>query len=198
MVPSFKKGSTVDTLAAITQRYSCRDYAPTPVPAATLHQIGAAGLHAPSAVNRQPWRVITVSDPALIAELEQAGMAALQARDKDGYDRIMGRGGRLLYGAPALVIIARDTAASNYSTYDVGIVAAHIALAATALGVNNVIAAMPGSVLVAPGGEDLSRRLGIPEGFEFGLSVLLGYAAGAPGAQHAVDLSKLIEVRDAG
>ena len=187
----------MDTLDAIKQRYSCRDFAPTPVPAATLHQIGAAGLHAPSAVNRQPWRIITVADPALIAEFERAGLAALQARDKEGYDRVMGRGGRILYGATAVVIIARATEASNYSKYDVGIVAAHIALAATALGVDNVVAAMPGGALTVPGSEDLARRLGIPEGFEFGLSVLLGYAAGAPGAQHAVDLNKLIEVRDA-
>ncbi|MDR1512969.1 MAG: nitroreductase family protein, partial [Propionibacteriaceae bacterium] len=179
-----------ETLEAIRARHACRSYSDEPVPAETLRTIAEAGLRAPSAMNRQPWRVIAVSNQGLIAELEAAGSAALQAADPAAHDRIKGRGGKLLYNCQALVIVAQQVGVEGFpASMDVGIVASHVSLAATSLGVDNVIAALPGFGLRGEGGAELASRLGVPEGFEFAISILLGHAAGDPGTQHETDWS---------
>jgi nitroreductase len=184
-----------DVLDVIARRSACRAYQPKPVPAQILAQIADAGLRAPSAVDRQPWRIICVSDAGLLADLEAAGLAALRAADPSGFDRIQSRGGRLLYGAPAMMVLAEQPVTGAYSAdLDIGILASHIVLAATSLGVNSCIAAMPRVALDAPNGPDLGARLRIPEGFTFALSVLLGYAQGEPKQPHAIDPAKVITI----
>jgi nitroreductase len=183
-----------DTLTSIKTRYACRAYTDQPVPAGTLKAIAEAGLAAPSAMNRQPWRIIAVSNPEAIAALETAAIEALKAADQAGYERIMSRGGKMLYGAPALILIAEQTGVGGFpASMDVGIVASHIALAARSLGVDSVIAALPGFAFRGPAGPQLRALFQIPDGFDFSVSVLLGYAA-APGAPHQPDESKLIVV----
>ena len=182
-------------LDAIHQRYSCRHFQPTPIPAETLAAIAEAGLHAPSATDRQPWRIICVTDPEAIADIEQAGFATLKEMDPAGYDRIVGRGGRLLYGSPALILLLQQEVGGLVKPdLDTGILTAHIALAAQGLGVNSCIAALTAYAFEGPGAEERKARLGFPEGFHFVVSVLLGYESGEPKAPHAPDPSKIITV----
>jgi nitroreductase len=184
-----------DTLEAIRSRYACRSFADTPVPPDVLHTIAEAGLHSPSAVNGQPWRIISIARPDIIARLETAGLAALKTVDEAGYQRILDRGGKILYNAQALIIVAQAELHAPFPpAMDVGIVAAHLALAATSLGVNCCIAALPGFAFQTAEGPELKQLAGIPDGFGFGICVLLGYAAGDPGKQHEPDPAKLIEI----
>jgi len=184
--------TTIDTLEAINTRYSCRAFRDTPVPDAILRQVAEAGLRAPSAVNRQPWRIVVVTDRSVLDEIDRAGLAALSAADPAGHARVLARGGGLLYGAPALVIIAGEPLTTPYPVAtDVGIVASHIVLAATALGLNSCVAAMPGAAFQGEAGPALRARL-LPEGFDFALSVMLGYATAPGGTPHAPDPAKLI------
>jgi len=52
----------METLQALLDRRSVRRYQRQPVPAAHLHQILEATRQAPSAMNRQPWRLVVVGD----------------------------------------------------------------------------------------------------------------------------------------
>ncbi|MCL1841563.1 MAG: nitroreductase family protein [Propionibacteriaceae bacterium] len=184
-----------DVLDAMVRRSACRAFLPTPVPADTLATIAEAGLHSPSAVDRQPWRIICVTDQGLLHDIEIAGLGALRTADPAGADRIASRGGRLLYGAPAVMMLVEEPIEGPYGPdLDVGILAAHIALAAQSLGVNSCIAAMPGVALSSPAGPDLRRRLHVPDGFRFGLSVLLGYADGPVKQPHEIDPAKVITI----
>jgi len=184
-----------EVLDAMARRSACRAFLPTPVPTETLAAIAQAGLHAPSAVDRQPWRIICVTDASLLHDLETAGLGVLREVDPAGADRIASRGGRLLYGAPAVMILAEQQIEGPYGPdLDVGILAAHIALAAQSLGVNSCIAAMPGVGLNSPAGPGLRERLRIPDGFHFALSVLLGYADGEPKRPHEIDPAKVITI----
>jgi len=171
----------------IAARYSCRDFSDEPVADDVLSAILTAGLHAPSAINKQPWRIIAVRDRALLDDIEAAGLAAL---GPDDAARITSRGGKMMYNANVMVVIAGQQVNSPYPDTDCGIVASHIALAAASLGVNSCIAAMPGHALVGEGGPALRSRMGMPDGFHFTISVLLGHAAGAPHAGHDIDPSK--------
>lgn len=183
--------TTIDTFDAIATRYSCRAYQDKPVPIEVLTKIAEAGLRAPSARNRQPWRLIVITDQAILNEIEQAGLETIKATDAEEYARVQARDGTLMYKAPAVIIIAEQTLDGPYPvSTDVGIVASHITLAATALGVANCIAARPKMGFTGEYGQALTAKY-LPQGFEFGLSVLLGYSAQEGGTQHEPDPAKL-------
>ena len=182
-------------LETIAQRYSCRHFQPRPVPAETLSAIAEAGLHAPSATDRQPWRILVLTNAEAIADLEAAGLAALRQADPAGYERIQGRGGRLLYGAPAVILVLQQELPGIVKAdLDSGILTATIALAAQGLGVNSCIAALTGHAFAAADGQARKQSLGFPEGFDFVVSVLLGYESAEPKAPHAIDPAKVITI----
>jgi nitroreductase len=184
-----------DTLNLIAQRYACRSFLDTAVPAADLRQIVQAGLQAPSAMNQQPWRIIAITDKTVLEALDSAGLARLKQFDAAGYQRIIDRGGRLLYGAPAALLIAVEERPGPLSPLvDAGIVASHLLIAATALGYQSCPVALLQAALAGPDGEPLRQQLEFPTGFNFALAILVGHGAIA-GQQHPVDWSKLIEIK---
>lgn len=184
--------TTSETLDIIARRYSCRAFSDKPVPDDVLDAILTAGLHAPSANNKQPWRLVVVRDKALIEQVDAAGVAALKEKDPAGYERTMGRGGQMLYNTPVLILIAEQLIDSPYPDLDCGILASHLVLAAASLGVDSCIAGMPRNSFAGDDGAALAKRVGIPDGFRFALSVMLGYAAGDARPGHDIDRTKII------
>jgi len=57
----------------VASRFSCRAYRPDPVPREAVEQILEAARLAPSACNKQPWRFVVATDPALRARLLDEG-----------------------------------------------------------------------------------------------------------------------------
>lgn len=72
-------------LARITTRRTVRDFSPEPVPLALVENAIRAAALAPSGANRQPWRFVVVSDPAVKSEIR----AAAEAEEKESYERRM-------------------------------------------------------------------------------------------------------------
>jgi len=186
--------ATSETLDVIARRYTCRAFSGKPVPDDVVDAILTAGLHAPSANNRQPWRLIAIRDRALIEAIDDAGVAAIKASDPGAYERTMGRGGKMLYGTPFMVVIAEQVMDSPYPDLDCGIVASHLVLAAASLGVDSCIAGMPRAAFAGEADAALAERIGMPDGFRFSLSVLFGYAAGEARPGHEIDPGKIIQV----
>lgn len=183
-----------DMLTTIARRYSCRDFTDQTLSEEQLQALALAAVQSPSARNRQPWRVIMVPNKALICEMDAEGMRVLQQmEDRSGYDRIMERGGRLFYNAPCMVMLPID-ASNKAAGMDCGIVAQTVALAAASLGLNSVICGMARLAFAGGRAEEFRQRLGFPEGYEFGVSVLLGYER-SPGTPHEADLAKISYVR---
>ncbi len=167
-----------ETLNVIAKRYSCRDYKDEIPPDDLLKAIAEAAIQAPSGMNRQAWRVIVVKDSALIEDMEAEGMSYLSGMaDKSAYDKIMAAGGRLFYGAPCMIVVPINPAQYAPALIDCGILCQNIALAATSLGIANIMCGFTG-LAFASGlrAEEFSKRLGFPDGYAFGCSVLLGYA----------------------
>ncbi len=180
-----------ETLKVIAERYTCRDYRGEMPPDELLRAIAAAAVQAPSGMNRQAWRVIVVKNGELMREMEKEGMARLAAlEDQALYSRIMERGGRLFYGAPAMIVVPIDPAQYAPALMDCGILCENIALAATSLGIANVICGLTGFAFSGDRAEEFQRRLGFPEGYAFGCSVLLGYA-NTTRAPHTPDMDKI-------
>lgn len=176
-----------ETLKTIQNRYSCRSFTGEAIEQEILEAIALAGVQAPSAMNQQPWEIVVIRDKALIDEMDAAVMEMLSKQeDKSTYDRLMSRGGKLFYNAPCIYVVVKKAGTG----LDCGIVTENIALAASSLGLGNVICGLMRLVFDTTKGERFKERI-IPEGYEFGMSVLVGYATNANGTPHEPDVSKI-------
>jgi nitroreductase len=161
-----------------------------------LRTIAEAALAAPSGVNRQLWRIIVVKNKELLDELETEGMKNIAAfPDKAMYERIMSRGGKVYYNAPCQIVIPIGIAEpAGAELFDCGIVAQNVALAATALGIDSLICGLIAFAFAGEKREYFNKRLGFPEGYEIGISVLLGYAETPGGKPHELDFNKITTI----
>ena len=178
-----------ETIKTIMERYSCRDFADTPLTDKQIKALVDAALAAPSALNRQPWHIIVITDKTLIEELDAEGMSILRAaEDQSGYERIKSRGGKIFYNAPCMIIAASD--GSDYTVMDCGILSQNVTLAAHSLGLGSVICGMAGVPLNGPRGDELKKRLQFPDGYGFGIAVLVGTAKTGK-ESHELDKNKV-------
>ncbi|MDR0952160.1 MAG: nitroreductase family protein [Oscillospiraceae bacterium] len=181
---------TNDTLKTIAERFSCRGYNASPVEREKLDAIARAAMSSPSAINLQPWRLVVITDAELIAQMDEAGMQLLRDTGEDEmYKRFMERGGKLFYNAPVMFLILKQHIAS--AELDCGIVSENIALAASSLGLGNVICGMARLPFECPKGEYFKEKVGFGnDGWEFGMGVLVGYGLVSK-EPHAPDMSKV-------
>lgn len=75
----------MNTLQAIATRRSIRRFKDSPLPDEVLQSILAAGIQAPSGMNRQPWRFIVVKGDkrAEMVRVMRAGIAKAKAQGED-------------------------------------------------------------------------------------------------------------------
>ena len=182
-----------EVLKTIAERYSCRDFESTPLTDEQIKALVEAALQSPSARNMQPWHVIVITDKALIEEFDAEGLRCLgEAEDKTYYETIKARGGNLFYDAPCMIMVASD--GSFYSSMDCGILSQNIALAAHSLGLGSVIVGLSGIPLAGPRGEEFKKRMKFPNGYGFGISILVGKVkTGKP--PHDLDMSKVTYIK---
>ena len=183
----------LDTIQTILTRYSCRDFTDKIPPDEDLQTIAKAAVAAPSGMNRQLWRVIVVKNRELIREMEAEALHNIaQLPDQSIIERVRSWGGKLFYDAPCLVMVPVGQAElAGAELFDCGIVTQNISLAATSLGIDNLICGMIRFTFAGAKGPEFKKRLGFPEGYEDGIAVLLGYAANPGGQPHQPDLSKI-------
>jgi len=128
-------------------------------------------------------------DKALIDEMDAEGMNILAAaEDKSGYERIKSRGGKLFYGAPCMIMVASD--GSGAAPMDCGILSQNVSLAAHSLGLGSVICGMAGIPLSGPRGDAYKKRMQFPDGYGFGIAILIG-TANSGKAPHELDMNKV-------
>ena len=176
-----------ETLKTIAQRYSCRAYDGKAIKKDKLGAIALAAVQSPSAMNRQPWQINIITDKNFIDEMDADGMKILsEAEDKSAYERFMNRGGKLYYNAPCMFLILKKPG----TDCDIGIVSENISLAASSLGLGNVICGMAAIPFNGAKGELFKQRAGFSEDWEFGMAVLVGYAEKS-GTPHEPDMSKI-------
>jgi len=164
-----------DVLKTIAERNSCRNFSPSPISDQHVDALVAAALASPSALNRQPWHIIAITDKALIEEMDAYAMEVMKGQNPDGYKRMMDRGGTIFYNAPCIIVVAKGNDA-DYTILDCGIVSQSIALAAHSLGLGNVICGMARMPFSGEKGEYFKNRVNMPEGYSFGISVCVGTA----------------------
>lgn len=181
-----------DTLKTIADRYSCRSFTDQEIGCDDIQAIAEAAIAAPSGMNRQNWQIIVVKNKALIAEMDAEGMRVMsEFPDKTMLERMKSRGGKLFYNAPCMVFIAvKESFPKGAELIDLGIVAQNISLAATSLGIDNCHCGLVAFCFVGVKAAEFKKKLQIPQGYEIGLAVLLGYGK-EQGAPHVPDKSKI-------
>lgn len=183
-----------EVLKTIHERYSCRGYSAEMPTDAQLDAIARAAITAPSSMNRQCWRVIIVRDQSLLKEMEDEALKQLAKwQDAPVSERGERRSTAIFHGAPCLVVIPMKQEGRPAAELDCGIVAQTIALAASSLGLGNVICGLTALAFWGDKGAYFREKLQFPEGFEFGTSVVLGYPEKTK-PPHEVDESKILYI----
>jgi nitroreductase len=122
-----KEGTNVkDTFSVIHSRKSVRSFTGKPVDRAALEKIVRAGMAAPTAVNRQPWSFVIVTDKGKLEQLA-AGLP---------YAKMLSRAG-------AAIIVCSDPreafdGSREFAVIDASLAGENILLAIEALGLGGV------------------------------------------------------------
>ena len=165
-----------EVINAIMARRSIRQYHQIPVGRDTLMQIMTCGINAANGQNKQSWEVRVVDNPAILVQIQDlmaAGNPALPA------DMVRG----CMRGAPVMTFIARDLS-YDFSSYDCGLLAGNVMLAAQSLGVGSICLGSPVRFINdAENSAEILALLGLSEGYELCLCVGLGYANETPAAK---------------
>jgi len=156
------------------QRYSVRDYKPDAIDPSLLDQVLSAGQIAPTAANRQPFKIIVIHTKEKKDELLKI------------YNRAWFSEAPIVLcgcGIPEQSWIRAD--GKSYLDVDIAIVMDHISLAAANLGL--------GTCWVASFDVDAARKiLHIPSEVEPIIMMSLGYPAGSPGEKERKSLDELV------
>lgn len=176
-------------LQAIMDRRSIRSYRPGQVPADMLDTILGAAQAAPSARNTQPWHLTAVQDAALLARVNEAFRAqALLQAPPDMRETVADPAYSVFHHAPTVVFIScPELSGMRYAQTDCGIAAENMALAAHALGLGSVILGMPRMAFEGPEADDLREALAFPAGYDYILSIAIGFPAASKDAHPVLD-----------
>jgi len=163
-------------LDLVRRRYSARAYRPDPVPDDLLAAVLEAGRLAPTAANKQPFRIIVVQTHGRESELRRI-------YDRDWFVQ-----------APLVLCVCAVRAEAwrrtmhdgrSHADVDAAIVMDHLILAAADLGL--------GTCWIAAFDPDAAREvLAIPEDAEPMLFTPLGFAADAPRPKERRPLEELV------
>ncbi len=154
----------METIKAISTRYSCRAFNDSPVEESILRDIVAAGSLA--AIGRGQFKnvfITVIRDKALLDELDKAGQAV---RNNPNY--------HCLYNAPVLVSVAVK-GDDNLGKENAACVIQNMMIAAADKGIDSIYLHSPCSFL--DDNPQMFAKLGAPDGFIPGAFVALGYAA---------------------
>jgi nitroreductase len=164
----------VEFAELVRQRYSVRAYKPDPIPEPVLARVLEAGRLAPTAANRQPFRILVLSTAGRAEELAKM------------YHRPWFSQAPLVLGVCSVAAeawVRRD--GKSYADVDAAIVMDHLVLAATSEGLGTcwVGAFDPAAVREA---------LGLPAGVEPVAFTPLGYPADQPAQKKRKSMEELL------
>lgn len=160
----------------VAARYSCRDYADTPVGRDDILYCLEAARMAPSACNRQPWEFLVLAGPQECAPAVAAYHRAWAAT------------------APVVIVALgrhdeawhRASDGKDHTDVDVAIAVEHLCLAATATGLATCW-------ICNFDADALASALGLPTGVEPVAMITLGYpAAGAAPAKQRKPIQQIV------
>jgi len=163
----------MDLLEGIATRRSIRKYTEQPVTREQLREILRLGTMAPSGLNNQPWRFVTIQQQTVLQKL-----AALTQY------------GRIIESSSACIAVFIDTEAMYHEVKDhqsMGACIQNLLLAAHGMGLGAV---WLGEIL--KNARQVAGLCGLPERYDLMAVVALGHAAGEGGRADRKPLDEVV------
>ena len=153
----------MDALQAMLTRKSIKKYKPDAVPRELIDQIIAAGLNAPSGLNKQSPIILAVTNKEIRDELSllNAGNDPFHRADP-------------FYGAPVVLVVLADKSVHTYQ-YDGSLVMENMLLAAHGLGLGACWIHRAKETFERPEGKAILKKLGIEGDYEGIGNCIVGY-----------------------
>ena len=155
----------MDTIKAIKERRSVRNYKEEHIPQDVIDKIIEAGLYAASGMNRQSAIIVQVSNKEIRNKFSKIN-ANVMGTDKDPF-----------YGAPDLLIVLADKNIPTY-IYDGSLVMGNLMTAAHELGVSSCWIHRAKEMFETDEGKEILKSAGVQGDYE-GIGVcIIGHADG--------------------
>lgn len=156
-----------EAIQTLIERRSCKKYLSTPVEQELIDLVIKTGTYAPTGRNRQPVKILAVTDKKVRDELSKMNAQILGA----------GEGVDPFYGAPVVLVVLADPTISTY-LYDGSLVLGNMMNAAHALGLGGCWIHRAKEVFQTEYGKNLLKSAGIEGEWEGIGHCVLGYADG--------------------
>ena len=151
---------------AIMNRRSVRAYSDKRVPKEIIDKIAIAGSYAPSAMGRQPGKIVVIQNKELIDRLEVLNARVMGDESKKPF-----------YGAKDLILVLADKNVPS-CIYDGALIMGNLMNAAASLGVASCWIHRAKEVFDSPEGKAILSELGIEGEWEGIGHCILGYNSG--------------------
>jgi nitroreductase len=172
----------MDIEKAIVGRRAVRDYTAAAVDEQMIRRLIEAAVHAPSAVNLQPWTFTVVRDQSLLDRVSREAKAYMQANLPTGpmgahlQARLDDPDFHIFYHAPTLILISAS-APGPWIVEDCTLAAENLMLAAYAAGLGSCWIGFAQGFLGTPPGK---KALGLPASCVPVAPIIVGYPKAAP------------------
>ncbi|MBE7093370.1 MAG: diguanylate cyclase [Clostridiales bacterium] len=156
-----------ETIKTLIERRSCKKYLSTPVKQELIDEVIKAGMYAPTGKNRQPVKIIAITDTHVRDELRKMNAQIMGVNENvDPF-----------YGAPVVLLVVADSTVNTY-LYDGSLVMGNLMLAAHSLGLGSCWIHRAKEEMQTEYGKNLLKSLGIEGEWEGIGHCVLGYADG--------------------
>ena len=170
---SSRPDGSEDILKIIRARRSVRDYLPNEVPDDLVREMIRAGCHAPSAMNKQPWRFVVMKKLAEKARemWMERDLSASNPEITKLANMVSRSGFNIFYNAPLLIMVFSHPSAFS-PQIDCALAAENMMIAARALGIGSCWIG-----LGSPLGQvaSIMEDLGVPEECKLMACLIFGY-----------------------
>jgi nitroreductase len=158
----------------IKGRRSVRCYTKEPVSKEQIEAILEAGVWAPTAMAREPWRFIIVEDEKLINFVSDETKVAVQQMRPPLAERYKTKEDIICYNAPVLILVCaeKDPQWNTLNLIDSALAAQNMFLKAYELGLGTCYM---GFVSLLNSKPDILRKIGVPENYELLVPFILGH-----------------------
>jgi nitroreductase len=174
--------SAMDLNEAITGRRSVREYTAQAVDEPTIRRLIDAAVHAPNAVNQQPWTFTVVRDQSVLDRISRDAkshmIATMSASPHSDHFRswLSDPNFQIFYHAPVLVLITA-IAEGPWIVEDCALAAENLMLAAYAAGLGTCWIGFAQSFLNTSDGKNV---LGLPAAWVPVAPIIVGHPKAAP------------------
>jgi nitroreductase len=166
----------MELMEAVFGRRSVRHFLPDPVPRDAIMRLIDAAIHAPNAVNLQPWSFVVVQDQRLLdrisneAKSHLTGAGSMDSLPAHIYEKLRDPQFHLFYHAPLLIVISAN-AQGPWIVEDCSLAAENLMLSAHAAGIGSCWIGLAQGWLNTPQGKE---AIGVPKAYVPVAPIILG------------------------